>query len=350
MISATLEFALPEVLEAREPAEARGLARDEVRLLVAAPDRIGHHVFHDLPELLAPGDLLVVNNSGTLPAAIDAVAGDGTRYVVHFSTDLGEEWAVEPRRPTADGTTKPLFEDSPFSPGDRLRLTGGASLTLSRTYTRRLWRAVVDVPDVAEYLMRHGRPIRYSYTDRDWPIEMYQTAFATIPGSAEMPSAARPFTAELVTRLVSRGIGVAPITLHTGVASAEAHEEPYPEWYSVPASTARLVNHTRASGKRVIAIGTTVVRALESAAERPTGVVHGTEGWTNLVITPARGVRVVDGLLTGFHEPRASHLLMLEAIVGRELLDRSYAAAIEQGYLWHEFGDVNLLLRESSAG
>jgi S-adenosylmethionine:tRNA ribosyltransferase-isomerase len=193
------------------------------------------------------------------------------------------------------------------------------------------------------YLLRHGTPIRYPYVRGDWPVEAYQTVFGVRPGSAEMPSASRPFTPEVVTRLVARGVAFAPLRLDTGVSSLEAGEAPYPEPYDVPPSTARLVGLTRASGGRVIAAGTTVVRALETAA-RPDGTVTGSAGWTPVVITPERGLRAVDGLLTGFHEPRSSHLLMLEAFAGPELLRRCYAAAVDGGYLWHEFGDVHLLL------
>ena len=193
------------------------------------------------------------------------------------------------------------------------------------------------------YLLRHGSPIRYSYVGRDWPLAYYQTVFGTRPGSAEMPSASRPFTAELVTRLVARGITIAPLTLHTGVSSLEGDEDPYPEPYDVPPATARLVNLTRAAGGRVIAAGTTVVRALETAAG-PDGVVTASAGWTSRVISPESGLRAADGLLTGLHEPRSSHLLMLAAFAGDELLRECYAAAADRGYLWHEFGDVHLLL------
>ena len=158
-----------------------------------------------------------------------------------------------------------------------------------------------------------------------------------------MPSAGRPFSERVLARLVSKGVGITPIVLHTGVASLEAGETPYPERVVVPAWTAARVNATRAGGGRVVAVGTTVVRALESAAD-PRGVVHPLEGWTDLVVTPERGVMVVDGLITGWHEPETSHLQMLEAIAGCEVLERSYAAAIAQGYLWHEFGDSHLLL------
>jgi S-adenosylmethionine:tRNA ribosyltransferase-isomerase len=231
-------------------------------------------------------------------------------------------------------------------------LAGGARLVVEEPVSargERLWWARAVGGRVLELLREHGRPIRYSYTERDQPLSAYQTLFA-LPspdgaGSAEMPSAARPFTARLVAELVRRGVGFARVTLHTGVASAEAHEPPYPERFSVPESSARLVNAVAAGGGRVIAVGTTAVRALESAAG-PDGVVRAAGGWTDLVVTPERGVRVVDGLLTGLHEPEASHLLMLRAIAGRAAVDRAYEEALRGLYLWHEFGDVHLLLPE----
>ena len=178
---------------------------------------------------------------------------------------------------------------------------------------------------------------------RDWPLDTYQNVYAREPGSAEMPSAGRPFTSELVTRLVAKGVGVSPLVLHTGVSSLEANEHPYPEWYRVPPATAARINDTRRDGGRVIAIGTTVVRALETVVDARR-VVHAGSGWTDVIVTPERGASAVDGLLTGWHEPEASHLQMLEAIAGRELLDLAYTEASRAGYLWHEFGDVNLLL------
>jgi S-adenosylmethionine:tRNA ribosyltransferase-isomerase len=361
-----LDFTLPTELEAREPAEARGSGRDDVRLLLGRrrAETVSHHAFCELPELLEPGDLLVVNDSGTLPAALTAEPVGGTSInggrtlVLHVSTELPDgTWTVEPRLPASDGTTRPLAGVEPantwlgeliddVSPraGTRLRLAGGGLATLRRRHTERLWVASFDIDrDLPGYLQAHGRPIRYSYTDRDWPLTAYQTVFARRPGSAEMPSASRPFTNELVTSLVCAGVRLAPITLHTGVASPEAHEKPYAEHFSVPAATATAIRHAKQDGQRVIAAGTTVVRALESATDAD-GVTHAADGWTELVVTPRRGVRVVDGLLTGFHEPRASHLLMLAAIAGERLLRRCYEEALAARYLWHEFGDVNLLL------
>ncbi|MEJ3743836.1 S-adenosylmethionine:tRNA ribosyltransferase-isomerase [Actinomycetes bacterium KLBMP 9797] len=332
---------LPAELEAHEPPEARGLARDEVRLLVGevSTGDVRHHRFTDLPRLLRAGDVLVVNTSGTLPAAVPVVRAG---LALHFSTETPDGWLVELR--STDGKASKPYHGG--TAGQRLPLPGGGSVTLCGRYSRdRLWRATVDTggAPVETYLRRYGQPIRYAYVPRPWPLAYYQTVFATEPGSAEMPSAARPFSEHLVTRLVAAGVLVVPVLLHTGVASPEAHERPYPEWFRVPATTARVVAQARAAGGRVIAVGTTVVRALESAVSAD-GTPVAASGWTDLVVTPERGVRTVDGLLTGFHEPRASHLDLLAAFAGRPLLDRMYAEATDAGYLWHEFGDVNLIL------
>ncbi|MEU1184852.1 S-adenosylmethionine:tRNA ribosyltransferase-isomerase [Streptomyces sp. NPDC005820] len=364
----TLAVRVPEELSARVPAEQRGPGRerDDVRLLVSRGTEPAHHVFRELPCLLRAGDLLVVNTSPTLAAAVDGRIGHA-RVVVHFSTrgDVahgGEgRWAVELRDPDGRGTTR-ARAGGPT--GTRVRLPGGARLVLEEALSPgsgRLWWARVaggaggdgrGAADVPGLLREYGRPIRYSYTERDQPLSVYQTVFA-LPsadgaGSAEMPSAARPFTAALVAELVSRGVQFAPVALHTGVASAEVHEPPYPERFSVPEASARLINAVRAGDGRVIAVGTTAVRAVESAAGDD-GVVRAREGWTDLVVTPGRGVRVVDGLLTGLHEPEASHLLMLEAVAGRAAIDRGYEEALRGRYLWHEFGDVHLLLPEEDA-
>jgi S-adenosylmethionine:tRNA ribosyltransferase-isomerase len=343
-----LAFELPAALEAHEPPEVRGLARDEVRLMVArrAGGAITHARFRELPRFLDAGDLLVINTSATLPAAVPAQRGDGATVRVHFATRAphvrGERWWVVELR-SADGAD-PL---GGAPAGDRLTLAGGAELEIIAPYASgdRLMLARVDAEEpVPAYLARYGEPIRYGYIKHRWPLTAYQTAYATVPGSAEMPSAGRPFTPELITALVARGVLIAPVTLHTGVSSPERHEPPYPERYEVPAATARLVNAVREWGGRVIAAGTTVVRALETVAELG-GAVRAGSGWTDLVVTPERGLSVVDGLLTGWHEPEASHLQMLEAVAGPELLERSYRAALEHGYLWHEFGDSQLLLR-----
>lgn len=348
-----LAFDLPVELQAHEPPDARGLARDEVRLMVSRPfeEPTDHHAC-DLADVLQPGDLLVINTSGTLPASVDAVrppaacpdASTGDPVELHFSTPLPAGLhLVEVRRP-ASPASLPMKDDLA---GETLALPGGACAHLLARYpeSERLWVAALDLggQTVSGYLGRHGRPIRYAHVDRDWPIEAYQTVYATEPGSAEMPSAGRPISHPLVTRLVARGIGITPIVLHAGVSSLEDHELPPPEPFRVPPETARRVNATRSAGGRVVAVGTTVVRALESAADAH-GQAHPARGWADVIVTPDRGVRVVDGLLTGWHEPRASHLLILEAIAGRAMLEDAYRAALDRGYLWHEFGDWHLLL------
>lgn len=344
-----LDFVLPPELEAHEPPEARGLARDQVHLLVSFrdSDRIVHARFTDLSDFLRPGDLLVVNDSATLPAALTAHRSDGAAIALHLSTRLADGlWVVEPRGANAvPGELAPAH----VAEGERVALPGGGAATLLVPYadSPRLWVARLDLPEpVLDYFHRWGRPITYSYIRGEWPIEMYQTAFARVPGSAEMPSAARPFTPQVIARLTRAGIGLARITLHTGVASLERDEPPYEEFYSVPQKTAEAIRDAHAAGGRIIAIGTTVVRALESAADED-GFVIASRGWTDLVVAPERGVRVVEGLLTGFHEPKATHLDMVAAIAGRDHVERAYGAALATGYLWHEFGDVHLILPES---
>jgi S-adenosylmethionine:tRNA ribosyltransferase-isomerase len=340
-------------LEAHEPAEARGLGRDDVRLLVSHLDRdeIEHAHFTQLPDYLKAGDLLVVNASATINAAVTARRATGALVELHLSQRLPSGmWSVELRQPTEAGTL-PLLD---ASVGERLTLPESGSARLVAPYGApradggvRLWVATLDVPGVLHHwLDRVGHPIRYAYVPRAWPLSAYQTIFATEPGSAEMPSAGRPFTPHVLEALARRGVRVAPIVLHTGVSSLEDHEPPYAERYRVTRATARAVNETRAAGGRVVAVGTTPVRALESVATQD-GFVEPGHGWTDLVIGPERGLFVVDALLTGLHEPRASHLAMLASLAGAAPLARAYEAAVDARYLWHEFGDVHLLLPDA---
>jgi S-adenosylmethionine:tRNA ribosyltransferase-isomerase len=359
------DFTLPASLEAAEPPEARGLRRDEVRLLVSdvATDSIAHARFSDLPRWLSAGDLLVVNTSGTLNAALPATTAGGESFELHLSTTLpGGFWTVEVREPG-------LAASLPYRhahAGQTFRLPAGAHATLLAPYpfmaslesASRLWIAALELPDaVPVYLARWGVPIRYRYVKGAWPSAMYQTVFAAEPGSAEMPSAGRPFTRALIERLESSGIQIAPILLHTGVASLEDHEPPYAEFYRVSRDTAERVNATRRAAHRVVAVGTTVVRALETVTDE-CGTVPG-HGWTDLVVTPDRPIRSVDALITGLHEPQATHLMMLEGVIAAAAhpgvkgladkvcaachLRRAYAEARQQGYLWHEFGDSHLI-------
>jgi S-adenosylmethionine:tRNA ribosyltransferase-isomerase len=343
-VSAAASFELPPALEAHEPPEARGLARDGVRLLVAtrSDGRLEHARFSDLPAHLRAGDVLVVNTSATVPAAVDARRADGTPVELRFATvpphlPDGRWWLVELR--TGPPERAPLRGGRA---GERLELPGDATAELLAPWagSARLWLARLHGDDPQ---LRHGHPVRYGYVPEPWPLDAYQTAFALQPGSAEMPSAGRPFTPELVARLVAGGVHIAPVLLHAGLSSPELGEPPLPERVLVSEHTARLVNAVRGWGGRVVAVGTTVVRALESAAGDD-GAVQPVRGFTRLVVTPERGLRVVDGLVTGWHEPRATHLELLEAVAGPDLLVRSYAEALRAGYLWHEFGDSHLVL------
>ena len=358
--SVTETVTLPAHLEAAEPPEARGLRRDEVRLLVSdiEKDSIEHARFVDLPRWLSAGDLLVVNTSGTLNAALSVATDAGDPFELHLSTRLpGGFWTIEVRQP-GRGASLP-YHDAVAGTTFRLPADGRATLLApypvdSARSRSRLWLAALQLPSsVSDYLDRHGFPIRYNYVTRSWPSAMYQTVFATEPGSAEMPSAGRPFTPELVVRLVSRGVQIAPLLLHTGVGSLEYHEPPYEEFYRVPRITAERANAARRAGHRVVAVGTTVVRALETVTDESGTTVPG-EGWTSLVITSARSLRSVSALITGFHEPRATHLTLLEQLVrtaadaahisSRSHLERAYGEARQAGYLWHEFGDSHLIL------
>jgi S-adenosylmethionine:tRNA ribosyltransferase-isomerase len=338
-------FAIPAGGGAAAPAERRGLRRDGVRLLVARHGRIEHRRFHDLPDMLDPGDLVVINTSATVPAALDGRLADGRGVPVHLSTVLDDgAWIVEVRHAGGHGP------EPAASSGAVVALPGGLSVRLDAAYpdpsrrSSRLWRATPSAPvDAHQYLSLHGRPIEYGHLSTRYPLADHQTVYAMQPGSAEMVSAGRPFTQSLLVRLVAAGVTVAPVVLHTGVSSPEAGEPPQPERFDVPEATARLVMSARCSGSRIVAVGTTVVRALESAATG-SGEVRAASGWTDLVLCPQRPARVVNGLVTGLHEPQASHLLLLDAVAGDALVDAAYDAAVRGGYLWHEFGDSMLFL------
>ena len=352
----SFDFQLPPGLEASMPPEARGLARDQVRLMVSYVNsgRIVHTQFRSLPDFLEPGDLLVINTSGTLKASLPARSQNGTPLELHISTHLPDgSFSIELRRPSPEGS-QPYYD---ASPDEILSLPARGSARLvapylgnqrQRPYPQngkiRLWIAALQLPEpFDDYLEAYGSPIRYKYVPDGWPISLYQNVYTTENGSAEMASAGRAFTPKLITRLVSHNVHFSPLILHAGVASLENHEPPYEEYFCVPVETARAVNSARVSGCRVIAVGTTSVRALESVSGFD-GRVSAAEDWTDRIITPQDGLRVVDGLLTGLHEPRSTHLALLEALAGAHHIRQTYRAAIEQGYLWHEFGDLHLIL------
>jgi len=353
-------FALPGSLVATAPPESRGLSRDGVRMLVASAAGIEHRMARALPAVLRPGDLLVINTSETLPAALRGVTGAGDLVEVHLSTvdrtagpgypqalaATASRWVVEVRAPGRYGGWPSMTDRT----GAEIRLTGGGRLRIDRSEpagaTRsRLWAGELASPaPLLGWLREHGEPIRYAYVSAPWPLSAYRNGYADTPGSVELPSAGRAITPRVLHKLRARGVEVATLVLHCGVSSLESGDPPYAEWFSVPDSTASAVNEARWDGRRVIAVGTTVVRALESAADG--GYVQAAADWTDVVVTPERGVSTVDGLLTGWHEPEASHQAMLAAVASPELVRASYRAAVTAGYLWHEFGDLHLLLSD----
>ncbi len=350
----TIEFSLPPELEASAPPEARGLRRDQVRLMVSSysTDQVTHTRFYNFHKFLNEGDVLVINTSATRNSALLGTRADGTLLELHLSTHFDDDlWTVEVRSMDEAGKTK-HFED--VHQGEMFSLPDSAVATMQEPYisdcndnskpSETLWLAKIEFPqDVDEYLAHHGFPIRYNYVKERWPLSFYQTVYATESGSAEMPSAGRPFTSRLLKRLESKGIKIAPLVLHTGVSNIETHEPPYKEYYRVTPETAQIVNEARSSGNRIVAVGTTAIRALETVTNGD-GLTHAGEGWTCLVIMPPRGLRAVSALLTGMHEPEATHLAMLEALAGVSHIKVAYEEALREGYLWHEFGDLHLIL------
>ena len=340
-----LAFELPERLEAHAPPEARGLARDDVRMLVARGDgRLAHARARDLPDFLEPGDLVVVNTSATLPAALPAARRRHRARAAPLDAAARRRRRPLGRRAARDG--------EPFRGGARRRrasrLPGGARATLSRPTSRaracgsrdlRAARAAAGLPRRAT-----GAPIRYRYVPdalaaRGLPDRLRDRARQRRDAERRAPRSRRA----VLTALAARGVAVAPIVLHTGVSSLERGERPYPERFRVPRDRAARRGHARRGG-RVIAVGTTVVRALETVARADGGRRRGRGLDARSSSRPSAACAIVDGLLTGWHEPEASHLDMLEAVAGRALVERSYAAALRRGYLWHEFGDVHLIL------
>ncbi|MGE5590915.1 MAG: S-adenosylmethionine:tRNA ribosyltransferase-isomerase [Bacillota bacterium] len=363
-----LRFDLPEHLEAGLPPEARGVRRDHVRLMVTerASGRTLHTRFDRIGTFLRPGDLLVANDSRTLPAALPAFldrrrASDAQPVEVRLAHRHQRSWTVLLKgEPDEDG--RPT--DVAVEPGDRLLFLpppGPASLAVPREPLEalvlaphpaepRLWQVRFNRQgaELLQAIHEFGRPVRYSYARGAWDLDYYQTVYAAVPGSAEMPSAGRAFTWELLLRLRAEGVGLAFITLHTGLSALQVPEIDRlhlvgEEEYAVPPATAEAVNRTRRAGGRVVAVGTTVVRALETVADRG-GLVAAGSGWTRLRITPAHRLRAVDGLLSGLHEPEASHLDMLAAFLSPLPLRQAYGEALERGYLWHEFGDEHLIV------
>lgn len=345
---------LPCVREATQPPEARGLDRDAVRLLVSTPAGHSHHRFRELPSVLQRGDLLVVNDSATLPASLPSRLPDGTPFLLNLSTRFGERlWLAEPRYGPADPGPLPVRAGRKAVVGRTRAVT--IAFVAPHPATRRLWfvapRAALD-----QVMAADGAPIRYGYLRDPQPLAAYQTVFARRPGSAEMPSAARPFSAALLAELDTAGVALATLTLHAGVSSIEPAAAPsgaygadtlFAEPFWVPPATAEAIRRTRTQGGRIIAVGTTVVRALETATAQ--GEVRAMQGFSRRFVRPGAVRGAVDGLITGFHEPRSSHLALLLGLAGEEMVRGAYGAAQARHYLWHEFGDSHLLVWRARA-
>lgn len=346
-----LDFVLPKILECAVPTEERGIRRDEVRLMVSdkITDKVSHDVFKNITTFLQEGDVLIINTSGTMNAAIPITLPNGKDGRIHLSTKKNKkEWIIEIRQVKGE-KTKRYFG---IHVGDQFQLPNGGKVeiiapfysTNSNDEHLNLWQAQFAINSKMEsYLEEYGIPIKYSDVENIYPNSYYQTVFANEMGSAEMPSAGRAFTPEVITQLVAKGVQFAPVLLHTGVASLEIDERPYPEYFRVPNTSAQIINQAKKEGRRIIAIGTTAIRAIESAINSK-DIVIPSEGFTHLFITPERGLKIVNGMLTGFHEPKASHLLMMAALAREKHLELCYEEAVKESYQWHEFGDLHLIL------
>jgi S-adenosylmethionine:tRNA ribosyltransferase-isomerase len=346
--SAPFAFTLPSALAAAEPPEARGLPRDAVRLLILdrAGGRITHSRFDRFAFHLRPGDLVVFNSSRTLPAALPARSA-GRPLEVRLAERLSDDTWLALVVPDTDGrrATPALETGSPLDFGHGL----AAEVIEPEAGPARLARLRFNATGAAlvDRVHRLGRPIRYEHVSRPFGLEHYQTVFARDPGSAEMPSAGRAFTWRQLFDLRHRGVDTAFVLLHAGLSSYldDELDRSHPvaeEEFVVGEDAAARVRAAHGRGGRVVAVGTTVVRALESAVEDDR--VAPRRGYTRLRLTAGHRLRAVDGLLTGFHEPEASHLDLLTAFAPAELIRSAYEEAVRERYLWHEFGDLNLIL------
>ncbi|BDS09517.1 S-adenosylmethionine:tRNA ribosyltransferase-isomerase [Aureispira anguillae] len=349
LINKIIEFDLPKHLACPKPTEQRNIARDGVRLLVTNNKMEHYHdTFSELENYLEAGDVLVVNTSATLPSAFELTLPNGKPAKLHLSTKLNaKDWLVEIR--AILGTKTIRWKEG--QEGMQFKLPNGANLVLKKRFYKNqqfldLWIAELQMEEnEMDYMQTYGQPIKYTQLDNPFPMDYYQTFFSYHPGSAEMPSAGRGFTSELVSRLAKKGVLFVPILLHTGISSLEENEKPYPEYMEISPLAALLINKAKEEGRRVIAVGTTAIRAIESAAKE-SGRVAEFRGNTELFIHESYRMKVTDGLLTGFHEPKASHLNILQALVGYQHLKMAYEKAIEANYFWHQFGDLHLILAD----
>ncbi|RHW42059.1 S-adenosylmethionine:tRNA ribosyltransferase-isomerase [Neobacillus notoginsengisoli] len=339
MIAGSIAFHLPLSLNASAPPERRGVRRDHVRMMVLSKEtgHACHDQFYHLDRYLASGDVLVLNNSRTIPAILKGRAAstsleleirlarkidDRRWHALLVSTEGVKEGETIVFSAQLQGVVEKTTPDSPLS---MIRFSKSGTSLFNEIYSI-------------------GEPVRYEYIEDPWDLDYYQTVFASHPGSVEMPSAGRAFTWEMLFKLRKKGVKITFIQLHTGLSYFlndrwDHHPSKNTEQYIVPTESWNEIISAKLSGKRVIAAGTTVVRALETAIE-----TNELSGWTNLYIHPGYQLKVADGILTGLHEPEASHLAMLSAFISQEKLCQAYQEAVEEKYLWHEFGDMNLIL------
>lgn len=321
------------------------------RLLVIDPltRRFGDYRITELPRLLGPGDTLVVNDAATLPASLRvdaelelrlvAAEQDGSFRAIAFG-------AGDFRQPTeARGAPRSV------SPGELLSLgpTLNATVVDVDVTDARLVRLRFDRSGAALWaaLYKHGKPIQYAYAASAWQLWDVQNRYAARPWAFELPSAGRPLTFEILFELEKRGATLTSVTHAASISSTGSarldQRLPLAERYEIGSAAAAVIAETRRLGGRVIAAGTSVVRALEAAAAS-TGVVPASSSETELRLDAQHSLRVVDGLLTGLHEPGTSHFELLEAFAPKQLLERAVEHAARTGYLQHEFGDSCLIL------
>lgn len=338
----SLDFHLPDELNASHPPEKRGLRRDHVRMMVLdrTTGEFRHDQFNHLPNYLKPGDLIILNNSRTIPAALK---GTWVRQLEQMAGQVEVRLAKRRNEDTWDA----LIIANVVNIGDNFHFSTELSATIIGTYDNSPLKTIQfskTGADLFNTIYSLGEPIRYEYINEPWALDYYQTVFGSHPGSVEMPSAGRAFSWELLFTLMQGGVQIEYIQLHTGLSyfpdeEFETSPDDNYEDYHISERTMQKILETKASGKRVIAVGTTVVRALESAARN-----NALSGSTNLYINRHSNLKMVDGMITGLHEPKASHLEMLSAFISEQHLLCAYDEAIKSRYLWHEFGDMNLII------
>ena len=346
----SINFTLPDELRAKKPPELRGINHDHVRLFVIdRNNRMTYHsAFNHLSDFLRRGDLLIFNSSRTLPASLKTI---------NYKAQQNLEVRLAEHLPDDCWLVLFLYQNknhfhSNLKPGLRIEFASGLSATIieRNIHNPRLWKIKFSAngPELINIFYQIGKPIHYGYISAPLPLEYFLTVFAKDPVSSEMPSAGRAFTWKMLFDLKNKGIDTAFLTLHTGLSSymngdPNAGQLVAEEEYFISESTADKIETNKARNGRIVAVGTSVVRVLESCAIQ-TGKVLPGHAYTSPRMTEGHKLKIADGLITGFHEPEASHLDLLSAFLSPSLIKKSYEEAIEKNYLWHEFGDLCLII------